>query len=515
MPKGQSLKVVFKENHQYQGLLIPLDLNDMVSADHPVRTVNAVLEKVDISPIVKLYRPGGTSSYHPRMLLKVIVFSYINNIYSSRKIEEALSQNIHFMWLAGLQKPDHNTVNRFRGERLQKTLKPIFNQVVVMLYEEGVLDIKDLYTDGTKIEANANRYSFVWGKSIKNNKARIHQQLDELWKYALSVAGSELDDTDPSGFKQIDKDKIKETIDRINEALKDKDVSKEVRQKLNYAKKHWPQRLEKYDQQERILGEGRNSYSKTDQDATFMRMKEDHVGTAQLKPGYNVQISTNQQYIASYSVHQNPADTNTLPSHVEEFIAEYNTTPTSITTDAGYGSEENYQLLEGKDIAAFVKHNQFDRNEQKTVTQSKKPYGPDQFIYDQHNDTCTCPAGNTMVNIGSHVNTTFNGFKQTLTGYRTTQCSTCALQSMCIPKQDHRTVNINHNLNRLRAQADRRLKSEQGIEKRKQRRHDVETVFANIKHNHHFRRFMLRGVEKVRVEAGLVALAHNLRKKAA
>src|SRR5215216_374112 len=163
MPKGKTLKVVFKENHQYQGMLIPLDLNDMVSPDHPVRSIDAVLEKVDIGLILKQYRPGGTSSYHPRMLLKVIVYAYINNIYSSRKIEEAVSQNINFMWLAGMSKPDHNTINRFRGQRLQKTIQPIFTQVVLLLCEEGLLSIKDLYTDGTKIEANANRYTFVWG----------------------------------------------------------------------------------------------------------------------------------------------------------------------------------------------------------------------------------------------------------------------------------------------------------------------------------------------------------------
>ena len=232
------------------------------------------------------------------------MYAYINNIYSSRKIEEALGQNIHFMWLAGMSKPDHNTINRFRGNRLQKTLKPIFNQVVLMLCEEGLLNIRDLYTDGTKIEANANRYTFVWGKAIKTSRDRIGQQLDDLWKYALSVAASELDDTDPSGFRKINRDTVEQTIDRINEALKDKDVEPKVRQKLNYAKKHWPEALDKYEAQEKILGDNRSSYSKTDKDATFMRMKDDHMKNGQLKPAYNVQISTNKQFIATYSLHQ-------------------------------------------------------------------------------------------------------------------------------------------------------------------------------------------------------------------
>jgi transposase len=233
MARGKTLKVAFKANYQNQGMLLPPDLNDLIGANHPVRVVHSVLERVDISQLVNQYKPGGTSSYHPRMLLKVLVYAYINNIYSSRKIEEAVSQNIHFMWLAGMSQPDHNTINRFRGQRLQKSLQPIFTQVVLLLCEEGLLSIKELYTDGTKIEANANRYTFVWGNSIKGNREKMKQQLNELWQYAQSVAASELDDTDPSGFDKIDSEKVNQTIDSINAALKDKEVSKEVRQKLN------------------------------------------------------------------------------------------------------------------------------------------------------------------------------------------------------------------------------------------------------------------------------------------
>lgn len=159
------------------------------------------------------------------MLLKVLVYAYINNIYSSRKIEEAVTQNINFIWLAGMSRPDHNTIRRFRADRLQKKLQFIFTQVVLLLCEEGLLSIKDLYTDGTKIEANANRYTFVWGNAIKYNREKIKEQLNELWQYAKSVAASELDDTDPSGFDKIEAEKVSQTIDAINTALKDKKVT--------------------------------------------------------------------------------------------------------------------------------------------------------------------------------------------------------------------------------------------------------------------------------------------------
>ncbi|MES1159208.1 MAG: transposase [Bacteroidota bacterium] len=176
MARGKTLSVVFKANHQHQLLAFPPSMEELVPSDHPVRVVQEVLEKVDITALLQQYKPGGASSYHPRMLLKALVYGYINNIYSSRKIEEALQRDVHFMWLTGMSKPDHNTINRFRGQRLQKTLRPIFTQVVLLLCAEGLLSLKDLYTDGTKIEANANRYSFVWGKSIKTSKERIKEQ---------------------------------------------------------------------------------------------------------------------------------------------------------------------------------------------------------------------------------------------------------------------------------------------------------------------------------------------------
>lgn len=495
-------------------MLLPPDLNELIPTNHPVRIVDAILEKIDISPVIRLYKPGGTSSYHPRMLLKVLVYAYVNNIYSSRKIEEAVAQNIYYMWLSGMSTPDHNTINRFRGVRLQSTLKPIFNQVVLLLCDEGLLNIKDLYTDGTKIEANANRYTFVWGKAIRRSRERIKEQLNDLWKYAQSVAASELDDTDPSGFDKIDSEKVAQTIEAINEAIKDKPVSKDVKQKLNYAKRKWPDALKKYEQQEKVLGKKRNSYSKTDSDATFMRMKEDHMRNGQLKPAYNVQISTNKQYIASYSIHQNTTDTNTLIEHLEGHIKNYKQKPSSVTADAGYGSEQNYEWLETRRIIGYVKHNQFDRSQNSTI-RNKEPYTVDKLAYDEDKDVYTCPSGKSMKYKYTKTRKTATGFEQTLDFYQARKCEGCPLRAECHQQSGNRIIQVNHNLNRLKAQAEKRLKSKRGIEKRKQRCYDTEPVFANIKHNHGFKRFMLRGIEKVSIETGLLALAHNLRKKVA
>lgn len=515
MARGKTLKVVFKQNHQNQGMLLPPDLKELIVVNHPVRVVNTVLDKVDISQLVQQYKPGGTSSYDPRMLLKVLVYAYINNIYSSRKIEEAVGQNIHFMWLAGMSKPDHNTINRFRGQRLQKTLQPIFTQVVLLLCEEGLLSIKDLYTDGTKIEANANRYTFVWGNSIKTNREKIKQQLNELWQYAQSLAAAELDnDHDPSGFEKIASEKVEQTVDCINAALKDKEVSKGVSQKLNYAKKHWPAALDKYEQQEKVLGENRSSYSKTDTDATFMRMKEDHMKNGQLKPAYNVQISTNNQYIASYSIHHNTTDTNTLIDHVSRHIQQFRQKPNNITADAGYGSEQNYQWLEKKRITAYIKYNQFDRMQNERI-RNKNPFAVDRLEYDAENNQYRCPIGEPMPHKGWKIEETKGGYPQVIDKFQAQNCKGCFLNGVCHTQKGNRIIEVSLNNVRLKEAAEKRLKTKRGIQKRKQRCFDTEPVFANIKYNHHFKRFMLRGVEKVTVETGLLALAHNLRKKAA
>lgn len=513
MAKGPVLQPVFKAYHQRQAMLLPPSLDELIASNHPVRVVDEVLSKIDLQPLIRKYKTGGSSSYHPGMLLKVLVYAYINNIYSSRKIEEALQQNIHFMWLSGMSTPDHNTINRFRSERLKEPLKKIFTQVVHLLAAEGLLSIKELYTDGTKIEANANRYTFVWGNAIKTNKEKMKLQLDALWKYAQSIAASELDDTDPSSFDKIDKEKVAQIIAKIDAALQDKPVSKQVKQKLGYAKKNWPAALDKYAQQEAILGEQRKSYSQTDTDASFMRMKEDHMKNGQLKPAYNLQVSTNNQYITHYTIHQSTTDTNTLKEHLNDFTKEHQITPTDVTTDAGYGSEENYQYLEQNNIKAYVKYNQFDREQNENI-QSKKPFTTDKLHYNTAQDYYVCPMGQHMQNKGSYSKKTAAGYLQRITKYEAKNCNGCPLHGSCHKSKGNRIIEINHHLNELKQQANQRLLSEDGIKKRKQRCHDVEPVFANIKNNHGFKRFMLRGKQKVTIETGLLALAHNLRKKA-
>ena len=280
---------------------------------------------------------------------------------------------------------------------------------------------------------------------------------------------------------------------------------------MTYAKKNWPANVERYAQQEAILKK-RNSYSKTDTDATFMRMKEDHMKNGQLKPAYNVQLSSHNQYVVNYSLHQNPTDTTTLKKHLDSFHNLYKKYPEVLTADAGYGSEENYLLLNKYKIEGYVKHNQFDREQHgKNIDWFKG----DQLEYDKNKDVLYCPVGDEMKRIGTSTRITANGFKQTLTKYQAEKCTGCPLREACHSQKGNRTVEVNHRLRKLKHQVNTKLKSEKGIAYRKRRAADVEPVFANIKHNKNFKRFMLKGIDKVEIETGLIALAHNLAKMAA
>jgi len=492
-------------------MLLPPSLEELIEANHPVRVVDDVVDRINIEPLLSNYKPGGTSIYHPRLLLKVLIYGYLSNIFSSRKLESALKENIHFMWLAGMNKPDHNTIARFRSERLKDVLKTIFGQIVMLLVEEGMVDIRNIYTDGTKIEAQANKYSFVWGKSITRNKERIAKQLDELWEYTQKLTEEELGEEKPD-FTQVDSGKVKDTIKKIDRALEGKQTSKKVKQKLNYAKKNWPDKLNEYEQKQARLGK-RNSYSKTDEDATFMRMKEDHMLNGQLKPAYNWQISTSNQFLVNYTIHQNPTDTLTLKPHLQRYENLYQTTPESLCADAGYGSEENYEHLEEKQIDSYVKYNYFHKEQ--TKKWQENPFRSDNLYYNDQTDVVYCPMGQPMHRIGSRKSKTSSGYAQTYAQYQAKNCHGCPLRGQCFKAQGNRIVEINHNLRAHKQKVRKNLTSEKGIAHRRQRPADVEAVFGAIKHNKGFRRFMLRGIDKVEIEAGLLAIAHNLAKKAA
>ncbi len=563
---------MFKEYTQGQIVLMPVDLEEVIEPNHLVRVVNAAVEKMDLSPVYAQYAGGGASSYHPKMLLKVLIFAYTQQIYSSRKIAKALRENIYFMWLSGNSHPDFHTINRFRGVVVKETITEIFAAVLLILVEGGYVKLENYFVDGTKLEANASKYSFVWAKNTKRYKEQVQGKVTELLETieqlnaAEDAEYGEGDLPERGGKKPLDAAQLEAKINELNERLRQmppaekpedpsgggeprqgthvpnaagnemvpgetapspaaegqpkgdkrkqrhKSKAQQLAKGIQQLAEEYLPRLKKYEEQEAIL-DGRNSYAKTDQDATFMRMKEDHMNNGQLKAGYNLQMGTEEQYVVGFSVHQRPGDPACLIPHLEETQAQRGgRQPQKAIADSAYGSEENYAYLEKEGIEAFVKYNTFH---QETRPRHKpNPFAAENMPYDEAQDAFTCPNGKRLGYKTTHRHHTDNGFESERRIYVCQDCSQCPLKQQCSKAEGNRQIQVSFRLWEMRARAKQKLLSEQGTALRKQRSIDVETVFGRIKQDWGFRRFLLRGLEKVKAEWGLLCIAHNLAKLA-
>jgi hypothetical protein len=261
-----------------------------------------------------------------------------------------------------------------------------------------------------------------------------------------------------------------------------------------------------------MLG-NRNSYSKTDKDATFMRMKEDHMKNGQLKPSYNPQISTENLFITHVSIHQTPGDTHTLASQLEGFEKAYGKQSKEVVADAGYVSEENYEILETKEVTAYVKYNYFHKEQKRS--QKNYPFLPRNLFYNAEKDFYVCPMGQRMESTETGKRVSGNGYESQISYYQAKRCGGCPLRGMCHGAQGNRRIEVNHHLNELKTRARELLSSEKGLEHRSKRPIEAEAVFGQLKSNNKFNRFTFRGLKKVELEFLLMALGHNFRKMVA
>jgi transposase len=499
--------VVFKALTSSQSVMFPENIGDRIPDNHPVRLVNKVVDGLDLSSIISNYKGGGTSSFHPRMMVKVLFYSYLSNVYSCRKIEKALQENIYFMWLSGNSTPDFRTINDFRGKRLKTQIHGLFAEVVKLLQELNLVSLDMQYIDGTKIESAANRYTFVWRKSTEKHKAKLEEKIKTVLQEIDAHIKTDAKENTSELPQNIDTALLKEKLSELNTKLKQspKTIAKQLETLQN---EHLP-RLEKYEKQLEILGD-RNSYSKTDTDASFMRLKDDHMQNGQLKPAYNSQISSEEQFITHYSIHQTAGDTTTLASHLNGFEEAYNQQSKDVVTDAGYGSEENYEMLEAKGIDAYVKYNYFHKDQKRSI--KNNPFLSQNLFYNKEKDFYVCPMGQHMQNIGESKRTSSNGYDAKVTRYQAKRCEGCPLRGLCHQAKGNRTIEVNYRLIELKEKAKELLNSELGLAHRSKRPIEVEAIFGQLKSNNKFIRFTLRGLKKVNLEFGLMAIAHNLRK---
>lgn len=532
----------FKPYTQAQPSLIPPSWDELIPAEHVVRVVNRAIDQLDLEPLLQQYKGGGTSSYHPRMMLKVLVYAYTQRIYSSRQIAKALRENVNFIWLSGGNRPDFRTINGFRGERLKTVIEAVFTAVLGLLIEEGYVKLENYFVDGSKVEANANRHKVVWAKSRAKYQERLHQKVKELLDEIEQINEAEQaeyrdkDLEEMGGNGELDAEKLARKIAELNQRLKEKPQDKKLAKAVRGLEKDCLPRQKRYEEQERKLA-GRSSYSKTDEEATFFRMKEDRGAEKPLpKPAYNVQLGTEEQFVVGFSLHQRAGDTACLIPHLEGLRANLSrlarhkpdwlpqeddgqprTLPKNISADAGYGSEENYVYLEDQRLGNYVKYNTFHREQQKhrkAALIRKALFRSENFPYDPERDEFICPAKERLTYRSTRHPKTENGYQTAVRVYEAPDCNACPLKPECTQAKNNRRLSVSFRLRRFREQAKANLLSEQGQRLRILRNVEVEAVFGHVKYNRKFRRFSLRGMEKVKTEWGLVCIAHNMQKLA-
>lgn len=502
-------KLAIKSDNRKQNLLLPPSLDELVPENHMVRVVDAVIDRLDISDILSTYRGGGNSAFNPKMMLKVLVFAYLSNVYSSRRIEELLKRDIYFMWLAGMKRPDFRTINYYRGKRLKEGFDAVFTQVVRLLHEEGFVSLKVQYIDGTKIESVANKYTFVWRGSVEKYDARLKVKTDALLRQIEQNHAVENQENPVS--EGLTAEEVAERVGRIREKVDADNLSKEERKALKQIETDAVPRLNRYKEQLETMG-SRNSYSKTDHDATFMRMKEDAMLNGQLKPGYNVQISTENQFITNFGIYQRPTDTLTMISYLESFKNRYGMQSEEIVADSGYGSEENYEYMFSNGMTPYVKYNMFHVEQRRGYRNN--PFRVSNLFYNPHDDFYVCPMGQKMKFVRQERRYTASGYLQTVSVYRASRCEGCPLRGQCHKSKRDRQIEVNHTLDDYKARARELLTSEHGLKHRSNRPIEPEAVFGQIKECGSFRRLRLKGLTGAKIEFGLKALAHNLRKLA-
>jgi hypothetical protein len=391
----------------------------------------------------------------------------------------------------------------------------VFSGILELLIEEGLVRLEDLYLDGTKLESSANRYTYLWAKGVKRSKGKLQDKIRILLDQIDRVNEEENREYGDRDLEEVgkeegfDSERLKKRLAELQDRLKEQPEDDALKKACKTIEKDLIPRQERVERQEEMLG-GRNSCSKTDPDATFMRMKGDMPGSRQLRPGYNVQMGVEGQFVVSYSIHQNPGDTGHLIPHLEQLKAQWGKLPRNLIADGAYGSEENYHYLDGQKIEAYVKYPSF--HFEKTRKYRADVFRSENLPYEEETNTYVCPGGKKIRYLYDSSHVTANGYRSWFSVYESEGCSDCPLKSRCHKGEGNRRIRVSRTLRGYRRKARELLETDEGKRYRSQRGVEVESVFGDIKQNMGFRRFLLRGLKKVSIEYGLLAIAHNLKK---
>ena len=474
----------------------------VIPADDSVRLLDRVIEEMDLQALMRAYDPHGRPpATPPRTMLKIVLYAGMEHNYSSRKIKSSCERDINYIWLLdGSPAPSHFEIARFRSKRLAQCAEELFSQLVKKLYKMGEIQFAHLFVDGTKIEANANKYSFVWKKSTNKYEARLDAKLEKLlpvYCEKYGIIANEPRELLMQMEAVVDFPFVHGRGKRKSELQRDIELFRELLE-----------RKTKYQRYSDTF-QGRNSFSKTDPDATFMHMKEDHMRNAQLKPGYNVQFGVEGEYITGVLVSSERSDQLTLIPLMEQMQG-YGADYEDVTADAGYESEENYSWFEAQQKPCYIKPQNYERSKTKKFKSNMALR--ENMAYDAEKDEYTCQAGKKLraKYVGKRVSK--SGFESEITCYECDNCSGCPFKKTCTRAKGNRQIRISKRFIEQRAASLARITSKQGILLRMNRSIQSEGAFGVIKQDYGFRQFLLRGKKKVTTEILLLAMAYNINK---
>ena len=503
-------------------LVMPLDCEVNIEKNAPVRLLNAVMERMDYGKLYAAYSRLGRIEYSPKILLKIMVYGYMRKQISSRALEACCRENLHFIYLLeGQRAPDHNTINRFRKNILtQEAGQDILCQLVVLLHERGLLSLEAAFIDGTKIEANANKYSFVWKKATAQKTEKLLKKIHDELPAKLKEVGIRFHVPEKIAVRQLKK-LWKRIHARIKadgiELVSGKGKRKTRLQRLSEWVDQCLAKLKQYTNDIHICG-NRNSYSKTDHDATFMHMKEDYMRNGQLKPGYNVNVATCSDFIIGSYISSDRNDVHTLIPFMEQLQKNYaGRNIGSVVVDSGYESEENYCWFEAHpETELYVKpsnHEAAKHRKYRTDISRRE-----NMAYDAQTDTYTCANGKLLQKTQEKKTHTASGLEITTSVYECGECDGCPLKEKCIRacgskkplEERHKVIYVSKRFAEQRQAMEAKISSPKGCLLRVNRSIQAEGNFAYVKQDLDFRRFLLRGSTKVAAEWLLFSLALNI-----
>ncbi len=489
-------------------MVMPLEVGIGIGAEDSVRLLLEITEGMDLEVLYAAYdRETRADEATPKQMFQTVMLGYMNGIHPTRKLEAACRNDIRFMYLLGGKRvPDHSRFASFIRDRLCSGVgEALFYQVVKELHTRGEIKYEHVYVDGTKIEANANRYSFVWAKPTRKYAARLEEKLRGFLEYLTRTYGILLPgDADPEAYLAALEEQGSGTVFVYGRGKRKTQIQRDIETLREYLS-----RRGKYAGYSAAF-KGRNSFSKTDKDATFMRMKEDHMKNGQLKPGYNLQLGVEGGYIVGVDISSERSDEWTLLSLLSHMDAGLNQRHKAVVADAGYESEENYKSLEERNQIAYIKPQNYEKS--KTRKYRNNVYLRENMPYNTQNDTYTCPAGKLFLPQYETKRRSKSGYEAAVTVYECFACETCTQRKLCTRAKGNRRMQVSKVFAAQRKAALERITSQEGKLLRVNRSIQSEGTFGTLKQDHGFRRFLRRGQANVFTETLLYAMAFNLNK---